>query len=246
MRVTFLGTGSAMPTPDRVQTGLLLAEGDHRLLLDCGSGILHRLAGTGTGYEGIDALLLSHHHLDHVADCLPLLKARWLAGSPSLEIAGPPGTADLVDGLLGVHGYLKDRFDLTIRDVEGGPVSIAGFEARTLETRHSMAGYAYRFDGADGSFTFSGDSEAFDDLAAFADGSTVFAVDCSFPDDVDVSNHPTPSELGETLAGYEYGRVVLTHLYPHTDGAHSEMLASIGQRYDGKVSFAHDGLTVEI
>ena len=246
MRVTFLGTGSAMPTPDRVQTGLLLAEGDRRLLLDCGSGVLHRLAATGTGYEGIDALLLTHHHLDHVADCLPLLKARWLAGSGGLEIAGPPGTADLVEGLLGVHSYLEGRFDLAVRDIEGGSVSIAGFEARTLETRHSMAGYAYRFSGADGDFTFSGDSEAFDGLAGFAAGSAVFAVDCSFPDDVDVSNHPTPSALGEALAGYDYGRVVLTHLYPHTDGVHTGMLEAIGRRYAGEVGFAHDGLTVEV
>ncbi|MEF8781451.1 MAG: MBL fold metallo-hydrolase, partial [Haloferacaceae archaeon] len=38
MDVTFLGTGSAMPVPERVQTGLLLERGDRTLLVDCGSG----------------------------------------------------------------------------------------------------------------------------------------------------------------------------------------------------------------
>jgi ribonuclease BN (tRNA processing enzyme) len=80
MEVTFLGTGSAMPTGDRAQTGLLVTHDDRRLLVDCGSGVLHRLAATETGYEAVHTVLLTHLHLDHVSDLLPLLKARWLAG----------------------------------------------------------------------------------------------------------------------------------------------------------------------
>ena len=49
MQVTFLGTGSAMPTGSRMQTGLLLSDGRQSLLVDCGSGILHRLANTEPG-----------------------------------------------------------------------------------------------------------------------------------------------------------------------------------------------------
>jgi ribonuclease BN (tRNA processing enzyme) len=109
---------------------------------------------------------------------------------------------------------------------------------------------AYRFESPDeaGPITFSGDSEAFTDLVEFADGSAVFAHDCSFPDDVDVSNHPTPESLGRVLAdaGAELGRVYLTHFYPHTDGKHEEMLESIGRRYDGDVRIARDGLSVDV
>jgi len=52
MELTVLGSGSAMPVPDRVQAGYLLDDGDRSLLVDCGSGVLQRLAGTETGYEG--------------------------------------------------------------------------------------------------------------------------------------------------------------------------------------------------
>jgi ribonuclease BN (tRNA processing enzyme) len=102
--------------------------------------------------------------------------------------------------------------------------------------------------GAPPAVTFSADSEAFTDLVELADGSAVFVHDCSFPDDVDVDNHPTPATLGETLAdaGADLGRVYLTHLYPHTDGRHEEMLASIGDHYGGDVRFARDGLSVEV
>jgi ribonuclease BN (tRNA processing enzyme) len=287
--VTFLGTGSAMPDGERAQTGLLLervrgAEGGgetegerddiEAVLVDCGSGVLCNLARTDPGYEGISTLLLTHHHVDHVADLMPLCKARWLAGATELEIVGPAGTEALVEGLFAVHEYMKGRIDLTIREVGPGAFSLPGFDARAMATRHSMDCLAYRFevpdadDGAeegirnetddeegtengtdDGTlaFVFSGDSEAFPELVEFADGATL-AHDCSFPDEVDVSNHPTPAQLGEALAAADadLDRVYLTHLYPHTRGHGEEMLNSIAESYAGDVRFARDGLTVEV
>ncbi|SFK83056.1 Ribonuclease BN, tRNA processing enzyme [Halogranum rubrum] len=243
MRVTFLGTGSAMPTADRVQTGLLLEEEDRTLLVDCGSGVLHRLSQTDVGYEGISTVLLTHHHLDHVSDLLPLLKARWLAGEESLEVVGPTGTKNLLDSLLEVHDYLQERVELRIREVTADSFEVAGFAVEGHKVRHSMPGLAYRFDDA---FTFSGDSEAFAGLTNFADGSRVLAHDCSFPDEVDVANHPTPTQLGEALAGCDIDRVYLTHLYPHTEGKHREMLDAIEAQFDGDVRFARDGLRFEV
>jgi ribonuclease BN (tRNA processing enzyme) len=245
MRLTFLGTGSAMPLPDRAQTGLLLERGDRRVLVDCGAGVLGRLAATDPGYEGVSTVLLTHHHLDHVSDLLALLKARWLAGDDHLEVVGPAGTKALVDDLFGAFDYLDGRVDLRVREVGAHDFSVAGFDVSAHETRHSVDGLAYRFEGDEGDLTISSDTEAFEGLAAFADGSAVFVHDCSFPDDVDVSNHPTPATLGTALAGHDYGRVYLTHLYPHTEGRHEEMLDSLARHYDGDVRFARDGLRVE-
>lgn len=248
MRVTFLGTGSAMPTGDRYQAGLLVEEGDRSLLVDCGAGVLQHLARTDRGYEDVPAVLLTHHHTDHVSDLVPLLKARWLAGADALEIVGPAGTADLLDGLLDVHDYLAGKVDYDIREIEADPFAVAGFDVASTETRHSMPCLAYRFGGIDGPFAFSGDTEAVPDLIRFADGAAALAHDCSFPDEVDVSNHPAPSTLGDALeeADSDIGTVYLTHLYPHTRGKHEEMLASLRERYDGDIRFAHDGLTVNV
>ncbi|WP_128476027.1 MBL fold metallo-hydrolase [Halorussus pelagicus] len=247
MRVTFLGTGSAMPTGERYQTGIVVTdeETERHLLVDCGSGVLHRLQQSGVGYEEISTVLLTHHHLDHVADLLPLLKARWLAGEEHLEVVGPTGTKSLVDDLLDVHDYLRGRVDLQIREVGAHEFEVAGFEVEGYEARHSLPCLSYRFGDK---FTFSGDSEAFEALANFADGCDVLVHDCSFPDDVDVDNHPTPTQLGEALAGSgaDIGKVFLTHLYPHTEGRHEEMLQSIEAQYDGDVRFADDLRTVEL
>ena len=176
------------------------------------------------------------------------MKARWLAGETDLTVAGPPGTAELVRDLLSVHAYMQDRLDLTLVDIETPSFTLAGFEGERFETRHSMRCFAYRLSAGDATVALSGDSEAFEGLVEFADGAAVLAHDCSFPDDVDVSNHPTPSSLGAALdaAEAEVGRVYLTHLYPHTERRHEEMLASLAERYDGDVRFAEDGLSISV
>ncbi|USZ71834.1 MBL fold metallo-hydrolase [Natronosalvus halobius] len=243
MRVTFLGTGSAIPTGERFQTGLLVQDAERTVLVDCGAGVLQRLQQSGVGFEAVSSVLLTHHHLDHVSDLLPLMKARWLAGEEHLEVVGPQGTKALVDGLLEVHEYMQDRLELRVREVVPGSFTVADFDVEAYETRHSLPCLAYRF----GDYvTFSGDTEAFAGLANFADSSAILIHDCSFPDDVDVSNHPTPSELGQVLEGHEIGRVYLSHLYPHTDGRHTEMRESIARHYDGDVRFAEDLQTISI
>ncbi|MFC6835259.1 MBL fold metallo-hydrolase [Halomarina ordinaria] len=247
MHLTFLGTGSAMPTGERAQTGLLLtADEAAPLLVDCGSGVLSALANTDVGYEGVPTVLLTHHHLDHVSDLMALFKARWLSGATDLELVGPSGTAALVEGLLDVHDYMQGRLDLVVREVEPGAFSVAGYDVEAVETVHSMPCLAYRFEADGATLTVSGDTEATDDVAALADGSDVLVHDCSFPDEVDVDNHPTPSQLGRTLSGRQYGRVFLTHLYPHTEGRHGAMLDSLREHYTGDVTFARDGLSVEV
>jgi ribonuclease BN (tRNA processing enzyme) len=249
MQLRFLGTGAAMPSPGRAQSGVLLSGDGEHLLVDCGSGVLGSLAETTPGYEAVDTVLLTHHHLDHVADLLPLLKARWLAGEESLRVVGPPGTESLVENLLEAHDYLRGRVDLTVSDHDGTVPALSGFDIAARETVHSMQCFAYRLARGDGpSVVLGADSEADDGLIRFADGAAILVHDCSFPDDVDVSNHPTPSQLGAVLDGVDadIGRVYLTHFYPHTEGRHDEMLDSISDHYDGDVAIAEDGLTVSV
>lgn len=249
MQLTFLGTGAPVPTSQRVQTGLSLETNDNCLLIDCGSGILHRLAQSATEFEDISHVLLTHHHPDHVSDLLPLLRTRQFLGNPPLEIAGPDGTKQLLNRILAVHEYHSDDFEITVREVEPGDFAFANFDVSAIETQHVMDCLAYRFTPSGNNsptVTFSGDSEAFDELAEFADGSDILVHDCANTDNVDETPHATPSELGQVLAGHQFGQVYLTHLYPETNGRHGEMLESIHGHYEGDIQVAQDGLVIEI
>jgi len=212
VKATLLGTGAAVPTGDRYQAGIAVeSAAGAPFLIDCGAGTLHRLVQAGYDPAGIDTLLVTHHHLDHVADLPSLLKARLLAGDPELTVVGPPGTADYLDPLLAID-RLGERVDVRIRTREpgGDTFRVNGHDVATCGTEHSVPGLAYRLDDA---VTFSGDTEASDRIAAFADGSAVLVHDCAYADE-SRSNHATPRALGRALAGVDVGRVYLTHLYP--------------------------------
>jgi ribonuclease BN (tRNA processing enzyme) len=84
-------------------------------------------------------------------------------------------------------------------------------------------------------------------MASFADGTDLLVHDCSFPDGTDVSNHPNPTELGESLAGVDIDTLLLSHLYPHTGGREREMARSVREAgFDGDVEVASDGLRIAI
>jgi ribonuclease BN (tRNA processing enzyme) len=238
MRVTFLGTGSAMPVAGRAQTGLLIGDS---LLVDCGAGVLARLAEHGD-YESLSAVLLTHLHTDHVSDLVALLKARWLAGCGSLDVVGPDGTERLLDDLVDAHDYLRGRVSYEVREHDGSPGRVAGYDVTACEATHSGPAFAYRI----GDFTFSGDTEASEAVASLAEGTTALAHDCSFPDGVEADNHPTASELGGTLAGRDCGTVYLTHLYPAAAADEDGLRDSVTAAYGGAVRVARDGLTVDV
>ena len=97
IEITLLGTGSPIPDPNRAGPSTLIRAGGQQLLVDCGRGVLQRLAAAGCSASTLSALLLTHLHSDHIADLGDLLITRWVTtftpDAPPLPIIGPPGTA---------------------------------------------------------------------------------------------------------------------------------------------------------
>lgn len=243
MRITLLGTGSAIPTGDRYQTGLVVepAEGAEPLLIDCGAGTIHRLVHAGYDLTEFGTLLLTHHHLDHVADIPSLLKARLMLDAPEAVIVGPPGTEDYLSSLLTVD-RVADRTALRVREPDQSSFSVAGRDVETCETEHSEPGFAYRIDDL---FAFSGDTAAAERIAEFADGAAVLVHDCAHLDETR-SNHATPEALGRTLADADIGALYLTHLYPDAAANAERMRRTVREYVDADVRVAQDLEPIEI
>ena len=241
MRLTFLGTGSAIPS-ERVQSGLLVE--DEELVLDCGVGVMHNLGRSRVRIDDVGDFLLTHAHLDHVNDLPAILKADWLLGRESINVYGPPGTAETVNGLLDAYDYLKQKTNVEIEEFEpGDSFEVAGRSIETFPTQHSVPSTAYRVDDA---FVYSGDTEPVEEIAEFADDSDVLVHECSFPDGMEMSNHTHPSELARVVEGCSVNRVYMTHLFPHTTGKEDEMAETVSQSFDGEVTVAEDMMTVEV
>ncbi len=65
VRITFLGTSGAGGVPGRAQNCTLLETSDNTILLDAGPGCGARLRERGLSACDIDAVYVSHLHLDH-------------------------------------------------------------------------------------------------------------------------------------------------------------------------------------
>ncbi|MDZ7688148.1 MAG: MBL fold metallo-hydrolase [Halobacteriales archaeon] len=241
MRLTFLGTGSAIPS-ERVQSGLLVE--DDELVFDCGVGVMHNLNRSRVRVDDVSDFLLTHAHLDHVNDLPAIIKADWLLGRESINVYGPPGVEETVGGLLDAYDYLKQKTDVDITVFEpGDSFGVAGRRIETFPTQHSVPSTAYRVDDA---FVYSGDTEPVEEIAEFAEGCDVLVHECSFPDGMDMSNHTHPSELAEMVEDCSVNRVYMTHLFPHTSGKEDEMVETVAENFDGEVATAEDMMTVEV
>jgi ribonuclease BN (tRNA processing enzyme) len=85
----------------RSQPANLLVAGGTNILVDVGDGTAGQLAALGIPTAKIDAIFISHLHWDHTGGLAAILGLRAQTNAPPrLRIYGPPGTAEMVAGLL--------------------------------------------------------------------------------------------------------------------------------------------------
>lgn len=196
LRWTTLGTaGGPVPTPDRSEPANLLDAGGMTLLVDAGDGSAVQLARAGRQIGAVDAVVLSHLHWDHTGGLGAVIGLRWMNEVPGvLTVYGPPGTTEVVDGILaslapparvgyGTGAHVPDPAE-GVRVVElanGAQVALAnGLVLDAAVNTHFDEGLetvgttslSYRFSMDGRSIAYSGDtgpSEALTRLATGAD-----------------------------------------------------------------------------
>lgn len=135
-----------MPLPDRWLSALLLRTGGHTFLIDCGEGTQISWKLSGWSFNDTDAILLTHHHADHVAGLPGILYqlAHSMRTDP-VTIYGPIGTIPLVDALRYIVPQLP--YEVHVRELVGGDcVTLpGGVELQALEVSHRIVCLAYSF-----------------------------------------------------------------------------------------------------
>ena len=178
MKLTVVGCSPAWPNPGGAQSGYLL-EGPGRLLLDCGPGVLARLRSNGSnGWPKIDAIAITHFHLDHWGDLVPWVwGAIWGLGSdyerPELWL--PPGGRDEL-AAFGPRFGTPDMFARVFEPreyEEGKPFEAAGLELTPMRLPHyTVQTYGFRVSNSDRTLAYSGDSAPSKQLASWPRTST--------------------------------------------------------------------------
>jgi ribonuclease BN (tRNA processing enzyme) len=254
MRLTVLGSGTSVPHAKRASTAHWLETARGAILLDASAPVVHRMAEEGVDWVGLDAIWISHFHLDHVGGLAPLLFGTKHAPQTKerrkpLRIFGPRGLEELFRTFDEAYDYrlMKQPFPVEFREVS--PLEefeiLQGVRAETFSTPHTAESLALRVTDKDGArLVYTSDTGYTEALATFAEGADLFLMECSFPDSKPVETH---LELKDAMLLAELSRarrVMLGHLYPEWDGI--DLQAEAKKLWPGETIEATDGLRVEI
>ena len=144
LRVTFLGTGGAVPTTERAPSALFVNREGDRLLFDCGEGTQRGMMRFNTGF-GIDRLFVSHLHGDHVLGIPGLVQTLGFNDrTDPLTVHCPPGTAADLDDLIHAVGH-QPGFPVRVEPVAPGEVAFETDEyaVSAFETAHRTRSQGY-------------------------------------------------------------------------------------------------------
>jgi ribonuclease Z len=254
MKLVVLGSGTSVPHPQRAAAAFWLESDSGLSLLDCGADSAHRMAQEKLDWPNLDAIWLSHLHLDHCGGLASLLFGlKWApqtqARKKPLRIVGCRGIRKLLEAIDEANNYnlLALPFPVELHEVLS-PAEfelVSGLRAQTFSTPHTRESLALRLTSKDGtSLVYTADTGYSEELARFAGGADLLLMECSF-----LQDKPTPKhlELAEAMRLAHIAKpecLVLTHLYPEWDGVDLESKAR--ELWPGKTIAAFDGLRIEV
>jgi ribonuclease BN (tRNA processing enzyme) len=241
MHFTVIGCSPAWNNPGGANSGYLVEAGGQRLLVDCGPGVLPRLRQREV-WPAIDAILISHWHLDHWGDLVP-----WVWGGlfgpgrhvtpPVLHL--PPGSSTEMRPVLerlGTPDMLDRAF--TVREYESGQAfDAAGFRVIAHHVPHYTIGcHGFRVEQDGIAIAYSADSGPSDALVELARDADLFVCEATLEHgylEGDLRGHLDPGEAVSAFRESGAARLLLTHRPAELP-------------LDASLERAHDGLELEL
>lgn len=272
MSITVLGSGGPFVNPTRASSGVVVWL-DRRavLLVDAGGGTFERLGRAGVDVRTLEAVLLTHTHIDHSGGLAPVVFGMAMAEREwPLAVAGPTGRGqhpgcvrfcDLLFGPDGAWSYLHTFPGFALAPMEAPSdaadpsaattlLSGSGLTVRSVAVPHGMMpAVAFRIDAAGRSLVISGDVDGqHPPLAALARDADLLVHDMALPErDVPHGDlHAKPSTVGRMAAAAGVRALLLTHVMPELEDEQAAAEETIRAEYDGTVRWASDLLTVEV
>jgi len=269
MRLTILGCRSGMPADGQPSSGYLVASGDSTILLDCGPGIATALGAVAAPHE-LSAVIISHLHLDHCYDLLPLGKSLltrslryprageapqdW-ADTDAVPLYVPAGAKAVLGRLAALFPVttapvLDRSFDLAfdVREYQPGTrFAVGGMTVGLHELRHSAPNCGIRIESPDGCVAYTGDTSVSPGLLPLAAGADLLLAEATLTvTDHGPHGHLSAADAARAARDAGARALLLTH-FPSADP--DWLLArrdEAAREFAGDVHLARPGATFEV
>jgi ribonuclease BN (tRNA processing enzyme) len=265
-----LGSGGPELEDKRASSSYLVwQDGRPRILVDSGGGSALRFGQAEAHVAQLDAILLTHLHIDHSGDLAALIKSSYFEQREhALPVYGPTGNsdfpstkqfvADLFDPKRGAYRYLGDflsgkdggyalqAHDVPLHEHEVRTLFRAGgvSAAATRVVHGGVPALGWRVNMDDKSIVFSGDGNGDNgNLELLARSADIFVAHNAIPEGETGAArqlHMPPSVIARIARDAGVKQIVLSHRMLRTLGQESETRAVIARVYSGPVIFADD------
>ena len=217
------------------------------------------MAEENLDWPNLDAIWISHLHLDHCGGLASFLFGTKHAPQTQgrrkpLRISGCREIRKFLQAIdeANNYGLLEQPFPIEFQEVPANDdiqdqkfAILPGLHARTFSTPHTNESLAIRLTDKGGtSLVYSSDTGYSEELASFARGVDLLILECSFWRDKPTAKHLELAEAMRLARLAEPRKVILTHLYPEWDGIDIESKAK--ELWSGETIAAYDGLRLEV
>lgn len=254
-RLVVLGSCGAWPEAGRACSGYVLEHAGTRVVLDLGYGTLPRLLTLldSPAADGIDAVVISHAHPDHVVDLHALLRVRWFSGRAAAPIPlyAPASVLALLTALEGGDMAAVTSV-FTARPLPAKPYRVGALSLQAWSLPHHVPNVGVRLSAPGLTVAYTGDTGPDPALAELGRDADLFIVEAT-----DLHQQPgvapgppgpaldlTAREAGAAAAAAGARGLLLTHFWPGNDRELSRVDA--GQTYGGDVQLAEEGLVITL
>ncbi len=265
--VQVLGSGGPEGGERASSSYLIKKDGKALILIDFGGGAFLRFGQAGAKIEELEAVLLTHLHIDHVVELPALMKAGYFSDrSRQLEMIGPKGNAyfpgfnafiQLQFGKKGSYPYMSDiltsksdSFSLKIH--EGAQsLKFKNFTLTAVEVQHGIVpALAYRVEIQGKSIVFSGDTAAkAETLTKLSKDADILIAHHAIPQigfDGVMELHMKPSRIAQVASEAKVKSLLLSHRMNRTLGYEKQTQEIISKLYQGKIIWAEDLMEIKI
>jgi ribonuclease BN (tRNA processing enzyme) len=252
VKLIVLGSGTAVPHAKRASAAHWLETDCGNVLLDMSADAPHRMAEERLDWANLDAIWISHFHLDHLGGIAPFLFAtrstpQTQARTKPLPIFGARGLKNIVEAINDANNYrlFQQPFPVEVIEVDPGDFELLpGLEAKTFSTPHTNESLAIRMKDKNGSvLVYTSDTGYSDELVEFARTAGVLLMECSFFQDKPVKKHLELADAMKVAKIAAPRKLVLSHLYPEWDGI--DLAAEAKRLWSGETIEAYDGLRLQ-
>ena len=147
MKLVYLGTSAAAPTPERSLTCICLVRENEVLMFDAGEGAQVAYLKAGLPWNKKMKIFVTHLHGDHCLGILGLLQTMSMQKrTESLEIYGPAGIEEFITANIKVLNFgLPFPVFITIVE-EGNVVNEKKYQVNCCEAQHGVPAFSYCFE----------------------------------------------------------------------------------------------------